>query len=138
MTSATIALTSRTRPETRLLSDVVSRAREGDEDALVYVFDNVFYDVYHYVLLTTHDRRQAERITRDALPQLPSLVRSGRFQSVEALRESLVNQATQRLRNNHWTGTPGGGLSGVRAVLRHAVLISSAAIAATGVLLLVS
>ena len=138
MTTATIALMSRTRPQAPLLTDIVRRAQSGDQDALMYVFDNVFYDVYHFVLLATHDRGDAERVTRDALNRLPGMVRSGRFQSVEALRESLVHQATQRLRINHRTKAPVGGMSGLRAVIRHAVLISSAAIAATGALILVS
>jgi hypothetical protein len=138
MTTATIALTPRIRPDSPAILDVVSRARQGDADALAYVFDNVFYDVYHHVFLATHNRREAERLTRDALDHLPSMVRRGRYRSLEALRDDLVDRAAEQLQRNRRDKAPVDGLAVSRAVIRHAVLISSAAIAAAGALLLVT
>ena len=140
MTTATaaIALMSKMRPDSPAIVDVVTRARQGDQDALLYVFDNVFYDVYHHVLLATRSRRDAERITRDALDHLPSMVRRGGYRSVEELRHSLVEEADRKLDRRRRTGAPVRGMAGLRAVIRHAVLISSTAVAATGALLLVT
>jgi len=126
------------QPDRPVIVDTVARARHGDPDALVYVFDNVFYDVYHHVFMTTRNRKDAERITRDALDHLPSLIRRGRYGSVEELRLSLMEQAERRLQRSRGTGVPRRGMAHLRAVIRHAVLISSAAIAATGALLLVT
>jgi hypothetical protein len=137
MTTATIALSSKMRPDSPAIVDVVTRARQGDRDALVYVFDNVFYDVYHHVLMVTHNRQDAEQITRDALDHLPSMLRRGHFRNVEELRISLVEAADRKLNRSRRIGAPVSGMSGLRAVIRHAVLISSAAIAATGALVLV-
>ena len=137
MTTATIALTSKMRPDAPAIVDVVTRARQGDPDALLYVFDNVFYDVYHHVLMATRSRRDAERITRDALDHLPSMVRRGRYRSVEELRASLVERAERQLPSSRRTGAPVRGMAGLRAVIRHAVLISSTAVAATGAFILV-
>ncbi|HEU0074550.1 MAG TPA: hypothetical protein VFS30_11120 [Dehalococcoidia bacterium] len=138
MTTATIALTSKMRPDSPAIVDVVSRAREGDRDALVYVFDNVFYDVYHHVLMATHSRQDAQRITRDALDHLPSLLRRGHYGSVEELRRSLVIRAEKQLHRHRKADAPTRGMDGLRAAVRHAVLISSTAVAATGALLLVT
>jgi hypothetical protein len=138
MTTATIALTSKMRPDAPAIAEVVARARRGDPDALVYVFDNVFYDVYHHVFMTTRNRRDAERITRDALDHLPSMLRRGRYGSVEDLRLGLVERAGRQLRRGRRTGAPARGMAHLRVVIRHAVLISSVAIAATGTLLLVT
>ena len=138
MTTAGIVFAPRLRPDARALAAVVTRAREGDREALVYVFDNVFYDVYHHVFLATRSRRDAERITREALDRLPSLLRRDRFLSVEDLRDSLVEEAERKLRGSRRTGAPVRDMAGPRAVIRHAVLISSAVIAATGALILVT
>ena len=136
MTTASIAFISKTRPDLPAIVGVVDRAREGDPDALVYVFDNVFYDVYHHVLLTTRNRRDAERITRRALDRLPSMLRQGRYGSLDELRAGLLNQAEKELRGHPRTGAPADGTATLRALLRHVVLITSAAVAATSALLL--
>jgi hypothetical protein len=137
MTTATIALTSKMRPDSPAIVDVVTRARQGDRDALIYVFDNVFYDVYHHVLMATRSRQDAQRITCDALDHLPSMLRRGRYRSVEELRRGLVVQAETQLQRRRRAEAPARGTAGLRAAIRHAVLISSTAIAATGALLLV-
>jgi hypothetical protein len=136
VTTASIALTSKMRPDAPILVDVVARARLGDEEALTYVFDHVFYDVYHFVFLATRNRGEAERVTRDALNRLPAMVRGGRYQSVEELRHSLVQQAERRLHITRRNEAPVGRMNGVRSTIRHVVLIASAAIAAISALLL--
>jgi hypothetical protein len=140
MTTATFALTSKMRPDAPAIVDIdiATRAREGDPEALVYVFDNVFYEVYHHVFLATRSRREAERVTRKALDTLPSLLRHGRYGSVEELRSSLVERADRQLRGSRRSEVPVRGMAGLRAIIRHAVLISSAAIAAIGALILVT
>jgi hypothetical protein len=138
MTTATIALSSKMRPDSPAIVDVVTRARQGDQDALIYVFDNVFYDVYHYVLLTTRSRQDAERITRGALDHLPAMVRRGRYTNVDELRLSLVQQAERQLSRRRRTDARARGSAGLRAVIRHAVLLSSTAVAAIGAVLLLT
>jgi hypothetical protein len=135
MTSAAIAqATVQDSPSYQdALLEVVNRAREGDEDALAYVFDNVFYDVYHEVFVATRDRRQAERVTREALRDLPALLRSRRYQSLAGLREGLVRRA---LPENQPAAVTDSGLDGLRASTRHFVLASTAVIAAVGALIL--
>jgi hypothetical protein len=137
MTTASIALITKTRPDLPAIVGVIDRAREGDPDALVYVFDNVFYDVYHHVLLTTRNRRDAERITRRALDRSPSMLRDGRYSSVEGLRAGLLKQAERQLRGRTRIGVTADGTAALQALLRHVVLITSAAAAATGALVLV-
>ena len=116
--------------------DLVARARLGDHDALVYVFDNVFYDVYHEVLLATRDRRQAERVTREALDQLPGLLRKSHFGSVRDLRDALVRRAHTSISRSREAGASVSGMENLRAGIRHFVLISAAFIAAAGALIL--
>lgn len=118
------------------LLDVVARARNGETDALLYVFDNVFYDVYHDVFLDTLNRREAERVTREALARLPRMLRSGRYASIEELRESLVSRARQRAQTRPQPGASVDGLESLRAVVRHVVLTITASIAAVGVVIL--
>jgi hypothetical protein len=118
------------------LLDVVHRARGGDTDALAYVFDNVFYDVYHHVFLMTRDRSKAERATRKALDRLPEMLRGQRYATVAQIRDVLVYEARQTVRPMSKAGASAGGMDGLRAVVRHLVLISTAAIAAASALIL--
>jgi hypothetical protein len=119
------------------LLDVVQRARAGDTDALAYVFDNVFYDVYHHVFLITRDRRKAERATRKAFARLPEMLRGQRHATLTQIRAGLVLQARKTVRPVSKAGASAGGLDGLRAVIRHLVLMSAASIAAVGALILV-
>jgi hypothetical protein len=118
------------------LLDVTDRARNGDTEALAYVFDHVFYDVYHRVFQVTRDRRAAERATRKALDRLPAMLRSRRYQTVPDLRDALVQQAQRGLRQPRKAGASVGGMEGLRAATRRFVLISAASIAAAGALIL--
>jgi len=119
------------------LPDVVQLARSGDKDALEYVFDNVFYDVYHRVFLVTRDRRKAERATRRALERLPEMLRGQRYATLTQIRDGLVHQAHLAARPGDKAGISAGGVDSLRAVIRHLVLISAASVAAAGALLLV-
>jgi hypothetical protein len=119
-----------------VLFEVATRARRGDPDALAYVFDNVFYDVYHEVLTATRDRAEAERATRKALHRLPEMLRSRRYESLTELRESLVRQAMSKRSSAGKAGAPVGGMENLRAGIRHLVLISAGFIAAAGALIL--
>jgi hypothetical protein len=119
-----------------VLLGLLARARLGDEAALGYVFDNVFYDVYQEVFLDTRDRREAERVTRDAMDRLPRMLHSGRYGTVDEIRDSLVRQTRRRRAALRKAGAPAGGLEGLRAGIRHLVLISAALSAAAGALIL--
>jgi hypothetical protein len=114
------------------LLDVVARARNGDAAALAYVF----YGVYHEVFLSTRDRHAAERATRRALDRLPSMLRSHRYVTVAKLRDSLVTQAQHNTRKPRHSAVPVGRMRNLRAGVRHLVLVSAAAIAAVGALIL--
>ena len=117
------------------LIDMVERARSGDIDALIYVFDNVFFDVYQHVFLVTRDRRRADRLTRKALDRLPSMLRSRRYRSLSQLRAALLDQAGRSMPQSKVKASP-GGMAGLRAVTRHLVLISASAITTAGALIL--
>ena len=99
---------------------------------MVYVFD----DVFHEVFLAIRDRRQPKRVTRDALEQLPRLLRKSHFGSVEDLRDSLVRQARANIRRRRQGEASAGGMESLRAGIRHFVLISAASIAAASALIL--
>lgn len=118
------------------LLDVVSRARNGDTDALAYVFDNVFYDVYHHVFVVTRDRSDAERATRRALGRLAPMLRSRRYSTLTELRDALVYQARQSLPVPRSARESAGGMQSLRAGVRHLVLVSAASIAGAGALIL--
>jgi hypothetical protein len=115
----------------------VRRARRGDEDALAYVFDHVFYDVYHDVFPATRDRRKAEQATRKAVDRLPAMLQARRYTTLEQIRDELVREARRSVRPSRGAGASSSGMVGLRAVIRHIVLISAASIAAAGALLLV-
>ena len=138
MTTATIALTSKMRPDASAIAEVGARARQGDADALGYVFDNVFYDVYHHVFMTTRNRADAARITRDALDHLPSMLRDGGYGSLGELRSALVELSERQLQRSRRIKASSRSMAGLRAAIRHAMLISSTAVAAAGALLLVT
>jgi hypothetical protein len=129
MTAASIITMFPSATNHDLLLDVVARARYGEPDALVYVFDNVFYDVYHDVFLATRDRRQAEQVTRDALKRLPRLLRSGRYTTLDQISDSLVAQARRRVPALRKPETSADSLEPLRAVVRHVVLLTAASIA---------
>ena len=118
------------------LFDVMSRARAGDAEALAFVFDNAFYEVYHHVFLVTRDRRETERATRHALDRLPAMLRSRRYRTLTELRDALVYRARQDIRRPRRVRASAGGMEDLRAVIRHLVLISAASIAAAGALVL--
>jgi hypothetical protein len=112
------------------LLDVVGRARDGDAQALAYVFDHVFCDVYHHVFLVTRDRKQAERATRRALDPLPAMLRGNEYPTLTALRDALVYQASLETRPAHDAVTPARELEGMRAVVRHVVLMAATSVTA--------
>lgn len=137
MTTAALGTAATTDTYHDALLDVVQRAHAGDTDALAYVFDHVFYDVYHHVFLHTRDRRKAERATRKALDRLPEMLHCQRHATLTQIRDGLVQEARQTIRPVSRTGAFAGGVGGLRAAIRHLVLISAASIAAAGALLLV-
>jgi hypothetical protein len=135
MTSATFPVVPVTYEYKDALAEVVARAHEGDADALEYVFDHLFYDVYHEVFVASRDRRRAERVTRKAFNRLPSMLRSGRYRTLDELREAIAKDALgsgSKVRASH----PSSDVTGLRAATRHLVLVSAAAVAAAGALAL--
>jgi hypothetical protein len=117
------------------LAEIVARAREGDADALEYVFDHLFYDVYHEVFVATRDRRLAERATRKTFDRLPGMLRSGRYGTLDELRAAIAKDALGR-GGKARLSRASSDVTALRAATRHLVLTLAAAVAAAGALTL--
>jgi len=130
--TAALVIEPRDRTETRRLvtvprePDVITLAREGDEQALAELFDTTVTQVYGYAFNATHKARDAERITDAVVERLPRVLRRQRWESKEALQAQLmsIGRAEVGVYNRRQQRTE--SRRELRAWTRHLVLVTAA------------
>jgi hypothetical protein len=105
---------------------IIAKAREGDEDALVEIFDGVVTSVYAFAFSATHKVREAEQITDRVIERLPRMLHRQRWDSVNALQAQLLSAARAEVGAYRRREARAEARKDLRATTRHVVLAATA------------
>src|SRR6476660_8836830 len=61
--------------DTRMVAMAVARGREGDRDAIRFLYVRYSHNIYGYVRSIVHDEHEAEDITQHVFAKLMSILR---------------------------------------------------------------
>lgn len=106
--------------------ELLARARAGEENALVEIFDAVIYDVYSYAFLETGKVYEAERIADATGAELAWIVRGRDIMSFADIRDRLMHSASVKVQQYRASQARLRALGDMRASMRHIFLAGSA------------
>lgn len=107
-------------------NDLLNRARGGDEDALINIFDAVIYDVYSYAYLETGKVDEAERIADATGSELAWIVRSREVVGLNDVRERMLASAANKVAGYRAGQARRQALGDIRSYFRHFFLAGAA------------
>jgi DNA-directed RNA polymerase specialized sigma24 family protein len=107
----------------RSQESLLARARRGDAEACVALFDEIAPDIYRQVILEVHEPALAERITEESLVAMVGPLTSGQVSSVTGLRWQVASRAMHQASRQSRRGEQ---MSIVRTAVRHLVSVMAA------------